>query len=105
MNLYCLLTSSNYVYTIIVTVSNYVATVIKTGNSIALRVPKQYAVDADLVPGEKVLLNLPRKQKVQNHSVIRRLIGKLKELNTFSNITDPVEWQREIRKDHEIIGR
>ncbi|MDO8542299.1 MAG: hypothetical protein Q7S40_17810 [Opitutaceae bacterium] len=30
---------------------------------------------------------------------------KLRELGTFSSIMDPVEWQREIRRDRPLPGR
>lgn len=85
--------------------SSYIATVIKTGNSIALRVPKQYVVEAGIVPGEKVRLDLPKKQKQQNQNEIKRLFNKLKELNAFNKISDPVEWQKETRNDRIISGR
>jgi antitoxin component of MazEF toxin-antitoxin module len=61
--------------------SNYIATVINTGNSIALRVPKQYAVEARLVPGEKVQLNLPRRYMVQDRAKINRVIAELQAMN------------------------
>lgn len=83
--------------------NTYTATVIKTGNSLALRVPKQYSLDAKLIPGEKVSLKLPTKVKQQNHSKIKRLIGKLQELESFKTIADPVGWQREIRKDRPLL--
>ena len=85
--------------------NTYIATVIKTGNSIALRVPKQYASVAGLTPGDKVNLPLPNKQKEQDHEKIGRLIEKLKELHAYNSIKDPIAWQREIRQDREIPGR
>jgi antitoxin component of MazEF toxin-antitoxin module len=85
--------------------NTYTATVIKTGNSIALRVPKQYAQDAKLVPGEKVLLNLPSKQKQQDYNKIKRLISALQKVPAFHTISDPVTWQREIRQDRALPNR
>ena len=85
--------------------NTYTATVIKTGNSIALRVPKQYVLDAKLVHGEKVLLNLPSKQKKQDHNKIKRLIGMLQELPAYNTISNPVAWQREIRQDRPLPDR
>jgi hypothetical protein len=32
-------------------------------------------------------------------------LRKLRELGTFKEITDPVAWQREIRKDRPLPGR
>jgi hypothetical protein len=85
--------------------SKYTATVIKTGNSIALRVPKQYADDANLAPGDKVSLPLPTKQRQQDHAKIIRLIGKLQSLHAYGSITDPAAWQRSIRQDRPLPGR
>jgi antitoxin component of MazEF toxin-antitoxin module len=85
--------------------NTYTATVIKTGNSVALRVPKRYAQDAQLVPGEKVNLPLPTKQRQQDRAKIVRLIGKLQEMKAYGNIKDPVAWQREMRQDRNLPGR
>lgn len=83
----------------------YTATVIKTGNSLALRIPKEYALEAQLVPGEKVTLPLPTKQKLQNRAKIKQLINKLQQLHAYEQIADPVQWQREVRKDRKLPGR
>src|SRR5688572_16458746 len=89
-----------------VTIMNtYTATVIKTGNSVALRVPKQYADTAKLVPGDKVNLQLPTKQKQQDRAKIKRIIEKLQELRGYSSIENPSAWQREIRQDRPLPGR
>jgi antitoxin component of MazEF toxin-antitoxin module len=85
--------------------NTYTATVIKTGNSIALRVPKEYAMDAHLTPGDKVLLPLPSKQKKQDRAKIARIIAKLNELHAYGAIKDPIVWQRELRKDRALPGR
>ena len=85
--------------------SIYTATVIKTGNSIALRVPKEYAQEAHLIPGEKVNLPLPTKQKQQNRAKIIQLITNLQEIHAYSRINDPLVWQQEIRTDRELPDR
>lgn len=85
--------------------NKYTATVIKTGNSIALRVPKQYAQDAKLSLGEKVELSLPNKIVKQDRAAIGRIIEELQAMNAYSSIKDPVQWQREIRKDRPLPGR
>ena len=36
---------------------------------------------------------------------LARAFEKLSELGAFSEIEDPVEWQREIRKDRPLPGR
>jgi antitoxin component of MazEF toxin-antitoxin module len=85
--------------------NTYNATVIKTGNSIALRVPKEYAIEAHLTPGDKVLLPLPSKQKKQDRAKIARIVAKLQELHAYGDIKDPVAWQRELRVDRKLPGR
>ena len=71
----------------------------------ALRVPKEYATDAHLMPGDKVLLPLPSKQKKQDRAKIARIVTKLQELHAYNDIKDPVAWQREIRADRKLPGR
>ena len=85
--------------------SSYTATVIKTGNSLALRVPKEYAQEAHLIPGEKVKLPLPTKQKQQNRTRIKQLIAKLHEIHAYQGIADPLAWQRNLRTDRSLPGR
>ena len=36
---------------------------------------------------------------------IKAALQRLAELNTFADIKDPVEWQRQIRKDRPLPGR
>jgi len=36
---------------------------------------------------------------------LRKAFETLAELGTFAEITDPVEWQRQIRKDRPLPGR
>jgi len=104
-DLFSLLTSVTSVITIIDTMSTYTATVIKTGNSVALRVPKQYAQDAQLTPGEKVRLSLPTKLKQQDHTKIKNLIEKLQKIRAYASIKDPAKWQHEIRQDRPLLKK
>lgn len=83
--------------------NTYNATVIKTGNSIALRVPIQYANDAKILPGDKVRLNLPIKVKKQNHTKIKQLFTKLQEIKAFKSIVNPTQWQKDIRTDRNLL--
>lgn len=85
--------------------SKYKATVIKTGNSIALRVHKQYVVDAGLKLGDKVQISLATKQHSQDHQKIGRVLAKLQKLSAYADIKDPVAWQRQIRRDRPLPGR
>ncbi len=86
--------------------SKYTATVIKTGNSYALRVPKRYVEDAELVLGQKIQVGnpLPDTQS-QDREAIKRAIRNLQKVHAYSDIKDPVAWQREIRKDRDLPGR
>jgi hypothetical protein len=36
---------------------------------------------------------------------LRKAFATLAKLGTFAEITDPVEWQRQIRKDRPLPGR
>jgi antitoxin component of MazEF toxin-antitoxin module len=95
-----------YVTIIVVTVNKYTATVIKTGNSYALRVPKKYIDDSALTLGQKIQVSDPLVvNKVQNRKAIQQAIRNLQKLNAFSDIKDPVAWQREIRKDRPLPDR
>ena len=86
--------------------NKYTATVIKTGNSYALRVPKKYIDDSALTLGQKIQVSDPLTViKVQNKEEIHRAIRILQTLNAYSNVKDPVAWQREIRKDRPLPGR
>jgi antitoxin component of MazEF toxin-antitoxin module len=85
--------------------SIYTVTVIKTGNSIALRVPKEYAQDAHLALGDKVLLPLPTIQKRQDRAKIERIVAKMQEISAYGSIKDPITWQKEVRKDRNLPGR
>ncbi|HUX19811.1 MAG TPA: hypothetical protein VMW69_01140 [Spirochaetia bacterium] len=85
--------------------NRYTATVIRTGNSIALRVPKQYVEDANISPGDKVEVGLPTKRKAQDHKRIAMLIERLQQLHAYSTVTDPVSWQRQVRADRKLPER
>ena len=41
----------------------------------------------------------------ENGEKLAELFEKLAELGTFSDIEDPVAWQREVRKDRPLPGR
>jgi len=85
--------------------SNYIATVIKTGNSYALRVPKQYVDDAHLELGQKATIQLPTPQPKQDRNRIQTLLKQLQAAGAYTQIKDPVAWQRDIRRDRPLPGR
>ena len=79
--------------------NKYITTVIKTGNSYALRVPKQYINDANLKLGQKAAIQLPIPEIKQNRVRVQELFKQLQELGAYSDIKDPVAWQKEMRQD------
>jgi antitoxin component of MazEF toxin-antitoxin module len=86
--------------------NSYTATVIKTGNSYALRVPKAYVQQSNLVLGQKIQVGKPLTTPTTYDPVaVQQAIKNLQEIGAFKNIKDPVAWQREIRKDRPLPGR
>jgi antitoxin component of MazEF toxin-antitoxin module len=80
--------------------NRYTATVIKTGNSYALRVPKNYIDDAGLTLGQKVQVGRPLAvSQPHNPDAIRQAIRNLRQVSAYSDIKDPVAWQKKIRQD------
>lgn len=52
-----------------------------------------------------VELTLPSAEVSKPRMTMREAFQKLASLGTFASIADPVEWQREIRKDRRLPGR
>jgi hypothetical protein len=48
---------------------------------------------------------LPASSDTERTERLRRAFAALAEMKTFANITDPIEWQRQIRKDRPLPGR
>lgn len=87
--------------------NRYESTVFKTGNSYALRVPKRYIEDAHLKVGDKAAIALPTSTAKQNHERIQQILKEAQSIRPrlFASIPDPVQWQRETRKDRSLPGR
>ena len=47
----------------------------------------------------------PEPTKTEKGQRIKSALQKVAELNLFKDISDPVEWQRRIRKDRSLPGR
>ncbi len=47
----------------------------------------------------------PASSEAERGKRIKAALQTLADLNTFADITDPVEWQRQIRKDRPLPGR
>ena len=52
-----------------------------------------------------VAIELPTQEQDKPTMTLREAFEKLASRGTFSSIADPVEWQREIRKDRPLPGR
>lgn len=86
--------------------SKYTATIIKTGNSYALRVPKAYVEEANLVLGQKVQLDRPQPApRAFDPAAFGAAMRAVQQLNPYRDIQDPVAWQREVRQDRALPGR
>ena len=48
---------------------------------------------------------LARSAEEQRSERIKTALQTLAELGTFADITDPLEWQRQLRKDRPLPGR
>lgn len=83
----------------------YTAKVIKSGNSYALRISKQLVDDAQLQVGESVTLPLLQRTVDQDQDQIQNLLKELQALKPYSEIKDPVAWQRKVREDRQQPGR
>ncbi len=57
------------------------------------------------IPVEVVVPTRPPTVDPNNKRKLRVLFEELARRGTFDDIVDPVEWQREIRKDRPLEGR
>lgn len=61
--------------------------------------------DAPLSVHVTVLEQVPPSEAHARGHAMAALLEKLAERRTFSTITDPVRWQRELRQDRMLPGR
>lgn len=54
---------------------------------------------------EKTRSTQPVATDAERKERIRKAFAALAELKTFADIPDPIEWQRQIRKDRPLPGR
>lgn len=85
--------------------STYIATVFKSGNSYALRVPKKYIEEGNLELGQKAIIQLPIIEPKQNRKRIQEILRQLQEIGAYKDLSNPSNWQREIRTDRSLPGR
>ena len=55
-------------------------------------------------PVEVTILDQPNQLAIRRERMAKAL-EKLASINAFSGISDPSEWQREVRKDRPLPGR
>lgn len=46
-----------------------------------------------------------QKAEAERQAIIEKALTALQQSSAFSDISDPAEWQREIRKDSPLLGR
>ena len=61
--------------------------------------------DAPLSVRVTILDEEPLSEEHARGPAMAALLEKLAERNTFSTVTDPVRWQRELRQDRVLPGR
>ena len=89
----------------------------KKGKSMAVETLENILKKADrLTPAERLLLaarliESVRQRDLMSHPLknqreaLKKSLDKLASLKVFADITDPVDWQRKIRKDRPLPGR
>ena len=89
----------------------------KKGKSMAVETLENLLKKADrLTPAERLLLAGRLIESVRQRDLmsgplknqreaLKKSLDKLARLKVFADITDPVDWQRQIRKDRALPGR
>ena len=89
----------------------------KKGKTMAVETLEKLLRKADrLTPAERLLLASRLIESVRQHDLtshtvksqreeLKKSLEKLAKMKVFANISDPVEWQRQIRKDRPLPGR
>ena len=60
--------------------------------------------EGESVPVE-VVVKKPKRSPAESRERLLQIFENLKHMDTFSEITDPVAWQREIREDRPLPDR
>ena len=89
----------------------------KKGKTMAVETLENLLKKADrLTPAERLLMasrliESVRQRDLSSHALksqraeLKNSLEKLAKMKVFADITDPVEWQRQIRKDRPLPGR
>ena len=68
--------------------------------------PKKFQIETlDFVQFLKSKIKKSEQTEEPNGTKLAKLMSEASEKNLFSDIKDPVAWQREIRKDRPLPGR
>ena len=67
--------------------------------------PEKQAEVLDFVTFLQQRTSLLSSNAGQRKEKLRTALATLAELGTFADISDPVEWQRQLRKDRTLPGR
>jgi hypothetical protein len=67
--------------------------------------PEKQKEALDFIAFLQQRVSLPAFSEAGRKERLRKAFATLAELGTFADITDPVEWQRQIRKDRPLPGR
>jgi hypothetical protein len=72
----------------------------------ARRLPPEKQREAlDFIAFLQLRVPLPASSAAERKERLRKAFATLAKLGTFADIANPVEWQRQIRKDRPLPGR
>jgi hypothetical protein len=54
---------------------------------------------------EGLSLHVPNKPKIKQGQRMASVLQRMADRNALSHISDPVDWQKKIRKDRLLLGR
>ncbi|GAB4467219.1 MAG: hypothetical protein Kow0070_30490 [Anaerolineales bacterium] len=67
--------------------------------------PEKQAEVLDFIAFLRQRVSSSHPNPAQRKENLRKALAALAELGTFAHITNPVEWQKHIRKDRPLPGR
>ncbi|HVM73248.1 MAG TPA: DUF2281 domain-containing protein [Anaerolineales bacterium] len=67
--------------------------------------PEKQKEALDFIAFLQQRISTPAASREERKEHLRKAFAELAKLGTFADITDPVEWQKQIRKDRALPGR
>ncbi len=67
--------------------------------------PEKQAEVLDFIAFLRQRVSSSHPNPAQRKENLRKALATLAELGTFAHITDPVEWQKQVRRDRPLPGR